>query len=303
MRLVFMGTSGFAVPILAALHSSHTVVAVVTQPDRPSGRGQHVHESPVKKQAAEPRLNIHQPERVRSEDFVATMESLLPLDVMVVAAFGQIIPKSILDMPRLGCVNVHASLLPSYRGAAPIQHAIMNGETVTGVTTMLMDTGLDTGAILLQREVPILQEETAGELEVRLSDTGAQLLLETLVGLRNSSITAIPQDSEQVTLAPSLKREQALVDWNMPASTIVNRVRAFSPRPGAYAEVGGRMLKIWRARAVEIDGGAPGRPVRVSDEGLIVATSSGGVLLTEVQPENRKRMSGAEFARGARISN
>jgi methionyl-tRNA formyltransferase len=301
MRIVFMGTSAFAVPILAALHSNHTIVAVVTQPDRPSGRGQHMHESPVKKRAVGFGLNIHQPERVRAEDFVHTMQSLLPLDTIVVAAFGQIIPKSILDMPQLGCVNVHASLLPKYRGAAPIQHAVMNGETVTGITTMLMDPGLDTGPILLQRDVSILEDETAGELEVRLSDTGAHLLLQTLTGLQDGSVKPIAQDNAQATLAPSLKREQALVDWNLPAKNIVNRIRAFTPRPGAYAEVGGRMLKIWRASAVEIDGATPGQPVRISGEGLIVAASVGGVLLTEVQPENRKRMSGAEFARGARL--
>jgi methionyl-tRNA formyltransferase len=301
MRIVFMGTSPFAVPTLSALLEKHDVVAVVTQPDRPSGRGQHVHESPVKKVAQQADALILQPEKVRDEGFVARMRELGPLDAIVVAAFGQIIPKSILDMPRLGCVNVHASLLPKYRGAAPIHHAIMNGETVTGVTTMLMDPGLDTGAILLKQELAISLDDNTGDLEPRLADFGAGLLIRTLDELNQGAITPIPQDSSLATLAPSLKKEEAAVDWNQPASAIVNRIRAFTPRPGAFTHFKGSAVKILRA-TVGTGEGAPGTVVGVSEDGITVAAGDGAIILVEVQPENKKRMTAAEYARGARIA-
>lgn len=301
MRIVFMGTSSFAVPTLSALLEKHEVVAVVTQPDRPSGRGQHVHESPVKKLAQQSDALILQPEKVREDSFVARMREFGALDAIVVAAFGQIIPKSILDMPRLGCVNVHASLLPKYRGAAPIHHAIMNGEATTGVTTMLMDPGLDTGAILLKQELAISPDDTTGDLEPRLADIGAGLLIRTLDELDAATITPISQDNSLATLAPSIKKEEAAVDWNQPSSQIVNRIRGFTPRPGAFTYLNGTAVKIWNA-TVGTGEGSPGTVVDVGEDGVAVAAGVGAVLLVEVQPENKKRMTAAEYARGARIA-
>jgi methionyl-tRNA formyltransferase len=302
MRIVFMGTSSFAVPALSALLEQTDVIAVVTQPDRPSGRGRHVSESPIKQVAAQSDIPILQPERVREESFVTTIRELGPLDAIVVAAFGQIIPKSILDMPRLGCVNVHGSLLPMYRGAAPIQHALMNGETTTGVTTMLMDPGLDTGPILLQQELDIAPDETAGELEPRLAAVGADLLIRTLQGLELGEIEPVEQDGSRATLARSLKKEDAAVDWNLPAAQIVNRIRAFTPRPGAFTSLGETTVKIWRAGPETAGVSDPGSILHVADGGITVAAGSDAVLLIEVQPENRKRMSAAEFARGMRLA-
>ncbi|MDO8588826.1 MAG: methionyl-tRNA formyltransferase [Armatimonadota bacterium] len=301
MRVVFMGTSAFAVPVLSELREYADVIAIVTQPDRPSGRGRHVSESPVK-QAAKPFDSpILQPERVREQSFVDRMSELGPLDAIVVAAFGQIIPKSILDIPRLGCVNVHGSLLPKYRGAAPIQHAVMNGETRTGVTTMLMDPGLDTGPILLQEETGIGPDETAGDLEARLAEIGARLLIRTLEGLDRGDLKPTPQDDSQATLARSFKREDAAIDWNLPAERIVNTIRAFTPRPGAYALLDGAILKIWRARVAVAGEGSPGSILTTDANGITLAGGTGAVLITEVQPENRKRMSAAEFARGLHL--
>lgn len=303
LRVVFMGTSGFAVPSLRALNKNHQILAIVTQPDRPSGRGRHVIESPVKQEANSLGLPIYQPERVREEGFIEQMRGFEPLDAIVVAAFGQIIPKVILDMPRLGCVNVHGSLLPKYRGAAPIQHAILQGETVTGVTTMLMDPGLDTGPILLQESTDILDGEIYGDLHDRLAEIGARLLIRTLDGLDDGSIQPIPQDHSQATLALSIKREAGAIDWTLPAGRIVNQIRAFTPRPGAYAFLNKSMVKIWRAVSTDDTGKAqPGEVVKVSDEGILVATGDYAALITELQPENRRRMGAAEFARGARLT-
>lgn len=299
MRVIFMGTSSFAVPTLEALRESVEIVAVVTQPDRPSGRGLHVIESPVKQ--ASVGLPILQPERVRAQEFIDELAAIGPLDTIVVAAFGQIIPKAILDMPRLGSINVHASLLPKYRGAAPIQRAVLNAETRTGVTTMLMDPGLDTGPILLREETEIGSEETGGELTTRLAEIGARLLLRTLDELERGTIRPIPQDDSEATLAPSIKKEEAIIDWNQPADAVVNKVRAFAPRPGAYALLERSIVKIWRAEALKDHAGEPGIVLKTADEGITIAASAGAVLLKEVQPENRKRMAAAEFARGARV--
>lgn len=304
MRILFMGTTNFAVPTLKALLASkHSVIGVVTQPDRPAGRGRQLRMSPVKEVALQAGIPIYQPESVRAEDFIALVRDLSP-DAIVVAAFGQIIPRAILEIPRFGSINVHASLLPKYRGAAPVHYALFDGESVTGVTTMLMDPGLDTGPILLQREVPILPEDNQGTLESRLAEVGAELLLETLDRLEQGDVQPQPQDNSLATLAPSLRKEDCAIDWNQDARNIVNRIRGCTPRPGAYTFWQGSPLKIWHARVARESGtnGAPGEVQEVSSEGIVVAAGQGAVLLMDVQPENRKRMQAVEFARGYRIT-
>lgn len=300
-----MGTSRFAAPTLQAIvDAGHEVVAVVTQPDRPSGRGRGVHMSPVKELALSLGLPVFQPEKIRDPQAVEQIRSYEPLDAIVVAAFGQIIPQSVLDIPKYGSINVHASLLPKYRGAAPIHYAIMSGEQKTGVTTMLMNAGLDTGDILLMRETDIGPEETTGELETRLADMGAQLLVETLDKLERGEIQPQPQDHEKATVARSLKREQGQIDWNKSAEEIVNLIRAFAPRPGAYTFLNGTELKIYKASVNNQPTGKyqNGQVIEVARDAIIVAAGQGSVRLIEVQPENRKRMNAGEFARGARIT-
>lgn len=300
MRIVFMGTSEFAVPILKAiLQSRHEVVGVVTQPDKPAGRGRRVRVSPVKQVAEEADVPVYQPEKVSDHQFIQLMKGIAP-DAIVVAAYGQIIPPAILEIPKFGCINVHASLLPKYRGAAPVHYALINGEERTGVTTMMMDPGLDTGPILLQSEVDIHPEDDEGSLEQRLAEVGAQLLLETLDELEAGSLVPVPQDNSKATYAPSVKREECMVNWEENADSIVNRIRGCTPRPGAFALWRGSPLKIWRARALPQEGDtkSPGEVLRVDKLGLFVQAGKGVVCLAEVQPENRTRMHAADFARG-----
>ena len=303
MHVLFMGTGNFAVPSLKALLASGCqVIGVVTQPDRPAGRGRQLKVSAVKQAALEVGIPIHQPESVRSEDFIELVRGLSP-DAIVVAAFGQIIPKAILDIPRFGGVNVHASLLPKYRGAAPVHHALFHGETRTGVTTMLMDTGLDTGPILLQREVEICAEDNEGALEARLAEIGAGLLTETLEGLERGDITPKPQDDSLAVYAPSVKKEDCMISWKEESLSIANRVRGCTPRPGAYTFWRGSPLKIWACHALEDmeATGEPGEIIGVDGNGIIVRAGHGAVLLTEVQPENKKRMRAVDFARGYNV--
>lgn len=299
-----MGTSVFAVPVLEAIAAAgYEIVCVVTQPDRPSGRGQSVHESPVKRVAEKLGIEVFQPEKIRAPESVERVKSFEPLDFIVVAAFGQIVPQVILDIPKHGSINVHGSLLPKYRGAAPIQHAVLAGETVTGVTTMLMDAGLDTGDILLKRELDIEPDENAGELLQRLSQVGALLLIETLAGLELGEITPVPQDNSQATIARSIKPEEGRIDWQKSADEVANLVRAFTPRPGAFTSIAGTRLKVFScsASASIIEGKGPGEVVEISSESVVVAAGTGAVALVEVQPENRKRMTAGEFARGSRL--
>ena len=303
MRVLYMGTGAFGIPTLRALlESRHEVIGVVTQPDRPKGRGREVHVCGVKQIALESRIPVYQPEKVRSDEFIERMRSLAP-DAFVVVAFGQIIPRSLLDVPRCGSVNVHASLLPKYRGAAPIHYALFSGERVTGVTTMLMDAGLDTGPVLLQQELDILPQDNTGSLEERLSEIGAPLLLKTLDGLEKGTIVPTPQDDSSATYAPSIKKEDCRIRWNIPATAVVNRVRGCTPRPGAFASINGVAVKIWECSAVAAEGrgSAPGRVTCVDGAGITVAAGEGSVCLTEVQPECKRRMTGADFARGARM--
>jgi len=301
MRLVFLGTPTFAVPSLERLaNAGHDVLLVVTQPDRPLGRGLRMAISPVKHAAFGLRIPVAQPERVRRPESVGMLRSFAP-DAMVVVGYGQIIPQSIIDIPRFGIINVHASLLPKYRGAAPIQWAIANGETRTGVTTMRIDAGLDTGDILLARETEIGPEENAIELGARLALLGADLLIETLAGLEAGRIVPRKQDPSQATLAPILKKEDGLIDWCQPAESVHNRIRAMQPWPGAYTTFRGQTLHIWRTWVGPVSESAPpGRFVRLNP--LTVSCGEGALELLEVQLEGRRHMIGPAFANGQRLT-
>lgn len=296
MDLVFMGTPQFAVPTLErVVEARHRVLAVYTQPDRPKGRGQKDAPSPVKEAALRLGLHVHQPERVRRPEVVAELQAIKP-DAIVVVGYGQIIPQSIIDIPPLGIVNVHASLLPKYRGAAPIQWSIARGETHTGVTTMMIDAGLDTGAILLKWETEIGPEETSPELAARLAPAGADLLVETLRGLEAGTIVPEPQDPAEATHAPIIKKEDGLLDWTWSAREILNRMRAFVPWPGTYTFFRGQRFHIWKARTAE-----PGRPgvLRTSGRRALVGCGAGeGIELIEVQLEGRRRMPAEAFLNG-----
>lgn len=303
MRLVFFGTPEFAVPSLEALAGAgHPIAAVITQPDRPAGRGGRLEAPPVKTAAQRLGLPVHQPEKIRTPEFVEWLRSLAP-EVMAVVGYGKIIPQNIIDIPPHGIVNVHASLLPKYRGAAPIEWAIAQGETRTGVTTMRIDAGLDTGDILLQRETEIGPEETAVELRRRLAAMGAALLIETLQGLRQATISPRPQDHAQATSAPLLRKEDGRIDWRERAEQIANRVRAFVPWPGAYTWLRGKLLHLWRARPAPTGAaGAPGS-LRAFQQRLWVACGSGTQLeILELQLEGRRRLPAAEFLRGFQLA-
>ncbi|MCS6858763.1 MAG: methionyl-tRNA formyltransferase [Abditibacteriales bacterium] len=302
MRIVFMGTPDFATPSLRAIgEAGHDVALVVTQPDRPAGRGHPLQSSPVKTLAQALGLNIAQPESVNTPEFIEQLRTLAP-DVVVVVAFGQILSKEVLDTPRLGCVNVHASLLPKYRGAAPIQHALMNGETVTGITTLYMTEQVDAGDILLQKRMDISPEDTYGTLYNKLAVLGAEALVETLGRLERGETQGIPQNHAEATHAPSLKKDAGRIDWQQPATAIVNLVRATNPRPGAFTMIQGKTLKIWRAAVVPLVSDSKEPPGQVREvrphEGFVVNAGTGAVLVLEVQAENRRRMLAAEWLRG-----
>jgi methionyl-tRNA formyltransferase len=309
MRLIFLGTPAFAVPTLEAIvKAGHEVAAVLTQPDRPSGRGQNAAASPVKQAALRLGLTVYQPERVRRPEALEYLRGI-PSEAMVVVGYGQIIPQAAIDLAPLGIINVHASLLPKYRGAAPIQWAIVRGETRTGVTTMRIDAGLDTGEMLLKAETEIGPEENALELGARLAAIGADLLVETLAGLRTGSIVAEKQDHAQATLAPLLKKEDGAIDWSQPAQGIHNRVRGLQPWPGAQTGFRGVPLHVWKTKSPTGGSGAeqgfrptysPGQFVSLKP--LVVACGEGVLELLEVQLEGRKRISAADFANGQRLT-
>ncbi len=305
MRVIFLGTPEFAVPSLRALlDSSYEISAVFTQPDRPAGRGQKEQPPPVKTCALNAGIPVFQPEKIRDPENRPLLEDCRP-DFIVVVAYGQILPAWILQIPRFGCVNVHGSLLPAYRGAAPVAWAILNGETVTGITTMLMDEHMDTGPMLLKKEVAIDSFMTAGELAARLADIGAELLLPTLEGLQNGTLHPVPQDGSQASLAPRITKEMALIRWDRPATAIHNQVRGLNPWPLAFAEFQGQRIQILRSSPP--DGGiAQGQGTGVflgpGDRGMRVTCGEGSVLeILEVQPAGKKRISGRDFANGARI--
>jgi methionyl-tRNA formyltransferase len=299
MELIFLGTPAFAVPTLQrVLEAGHKVLTVVTQPDRPKGRGQALSPSPVKEAALAHGLPVFQPQRIRRPEVVEQLAAM-NAEAMVVVGYGQIIPQSIIDLPQHGIINVHASLLPRYRGAAPIQWAIVNGETVTGVTTMRIDAGLDTGDMLLKAETAIGPEESAIELGNRLAVMGADLLVETLA--RIETLVPEKQDPAQPTYARILKKEDGWIDWSLPAAAIHNRVRGLLPWPGAYTKFRGQTLHIWKSRVVDAAAGQPGRVRRVG-KSLQVACGNGSALeVLELQLEGKKRISGEAFANGQRL--
>ena len=300
MRVVFLGSGAFAIPSFEALiEAGHEVAALVTQPDREKGRGRALAPPPLKPVAEARGVPVHQPRRLREEAAQQVLRGLEP-DVQVVVAYGQILPRSVIEIPRHGTVNVHGSLLPRYRGAAPIQWAIVNGERETGVTTMLIDEGLDTGPTLLSRSTPIGEDETAADLEARLAVIGAEVLIETLAGLGAGILRGAPQDHGRASLAPIIRKEDGRIDWTMPADALARRVRGFRPWPGTFTTWRGQPLKVLRAR-VEADGPlAPGE-FTADREGLVVGCGQGTRLrLLEVQPESRRPMSAAAFAAGLR---
>jgi len=299
-----MGSPDFAVPCLEALLGSpHQVAAVVTQPDRPRGRGQKLHFTPVKERALAAGLPVYQPEKVNSEDFYDVLAGLRP-DLFVVVAFGQLLKKKLLALPAMGCVNVHASLLPRYRGAAPIHWSIIKGETLSGVTTMFMDVGMDTGDMILHREIPISAEDTVGSLHDKLAAAGAELLLETVNLIAAGQAPRKSQEHQEATYAPLLQRKDEEISWQRDADQIHNLVRGMNPWPGAYTTLQGQILKVWQTSLAQADAaGRPGRIVEIHPrKGIRVACGRGSLWLTEVQLQGSKRMSGADYARGHRLA-
>ncbi|GAB4240341.1 MAG: methionyl-tRNA formyltransferase [Acidobacteriota bacterium] len=305
MRVLFLGTPQFAVPSLTKLLEDPEidVVGVITQPDRPAGRGKRPTPPPVKEVALAAGLPIFQPERIRGNPEARRILEELQPDVAVVVAFGQILPVEFFEAPPHGTVNVHASLLPRYRGAAPVVHALLNGESKTGVTIMRIDEGMDTGDMLAWREVPIPPEMTAGELEALLAREGAALLIPTLHDYVAGRIRPVPQDPAQATYAPRIKKEDAVIDWTRDAARVHNLVRAMNPKPGAVTSFRGTPVKIWRTLPpAEVIGeeGKPGEILARVGDGLKVACGRGAVIVTELQLPGRRRITGAEFANGFR---
>lgn len=299
MRIVFFGTPEFAVPSLKALlNSEYEILAVVTQPDRQSGRGKHITACPVKHEAQKVRLKILQPQRVREITFIEELKLLNPA-VIVVVAYGQILPSEIIHLPKYGCINVHASLLPKYRGAAPINWAIINGEDKTGITTMLMDEGMDTGPVLLQTETKIGEDDTAESLSKKLSKIGADILMQTLKGLEHGDLKPKPQTGD-ISYAPLFKKTDGLILWSKTATELCNFIRGMSPRPGAYSFLEGKRVKILRATA--LDGVEEmGIINKVTKDNLIVGTGKGLLSILEIQPEGKPVMTIKAFLQGRKI--
>lgn len=303
MNIVFMGTPDFSVgPLQALTAAGHQVLAAVTQPDKPKGRGKAVVMTPVKEAALALGIPVFQPVKVKDEAFLDQLLALQP-DIIVVVAFGQILPKALLDIPPFGCVNIHASLLPKYRGAAPIQWAIIDGEPETGITTMQMDTGLDTGDILEISRVPIGPAETGGSLHEKLSQAGSQLILSTLEKLQQGTIKPIPQPESGSSYAKMLTKSMGDIDWSQEAVKIERLIRGLNPWPSAYTILNGKTLKIWSAKVIDEDlPGVPGEVVLADKRRLYVKTGKGVLSLTCVQPEGKKRMEAEAFLRGYPVS-
>ena len=305
MRIVFIGTGEIGVPTLRALREfKHEVVGVVTQPDKPVGREQKIEQPPIKKALAETKTPTLQPARIKDREPIEEIRALMP-DVIVVMAYGQILPRAVLEIPRIACLNLHASLLPRWRCAAPIQAAIAAGDRATGITAMYMDEGLDTGDILLQRKIDILPNDTGGSLHDRLAQTAPDALLESLRLLSSGGAPRVPQNKTLATYAPKLNREDGRIDWNEPAETIERKIRAYNPWPGAFTKISEqsdqrRNLKIFSAEIVDLSG-KPGE-VLPDDKRLVIAAGEAALSLTEVQLEGKRRMSAAEFLRGRALS-
>jgi methionyl-tRNA formyltransferase len=305
MRIIFCGTPHFAVPTFIRLLAQPDIeiAAVITQPDRPRGRGHQVSASPMKEAAIAANVPVHQPEKIRSPEAQDLLKQLTP-DCIVIIAYGQIIPARLLDIPKLGWINLHASLLPKYRGAAPINWAIANGETETGVTTMCIDAGMDTGNILLQEQIDIAPEETAPELAASMAEAGAPLMLDTLRGLAQGKLAPRPQNNGEASYAPLLKKEDGHIDWNRPAQEIYNRMRGFAPWPGAYTSFRRQTCQIWAEpfSLPTLTRSAPGTIFREDTQILIACGHATLLRLLSVKVEGRKQISAVEFANGARLT-
>ena len=301
MRIVFMGTPDFAVGSLQALCESgkHEILAVVTQPDRPKGRGNKLLQTPVKEYALEQGLTVYQPQKVKTPEFVELLHELQP-ELIVVAAFGQFLSKEILELPKYGCINVHASLLPKYRGAAPIQYAIIKGEKESGVTIMQMDIGMDTGAMLDKVVVPIEENTTMGELHDALREQGAALLLQVIDKIAAGTAVAEPQDNEQATYATLLDRSMEHIDWSKTAQEVHNLIRGFNPAPSTFTKLpNGKSLKIWGSKITDKSStAAAGTVIETGKHSFFVACGEGVLEITEVQPESKKRMPAQVFLNG-----
>lgn len=299
MRIVFMGTPDFSVPTLESLiQSCHQVVGVVTQPDKPKGRGKEIQMSPVKETALRHGISVYQPVRARDEAFVEEMRALKP-DVMVVIAFGQILSRELLEVPAYGCINIHASLLPAYRGAAPIQWAVINGDKETGITTMMMDVGMDTGDMLEKTVVTLDEKETGGSLFDRLSLLGGELILSTLEKLEQGTLIRTPQEHEKATYVKKIPKSLGDIDWTMDAASIERLIRGLNPWPSAYTRWNGKMLKLWEAEVLPDSGlGRCGEVLEADGDRLTVKTGDGVLKINSLQLEGKKRMDTAAFLRG-----
>ena len=299
MRLVFFGTPEFAVaPLKALLDSKHEVIAVVTQPDRQSGRGRKVHVCPVKEEALKAMITVLQPEEVRDPEFIHTLKGIGP-SAIVVVAYGQILPSEIINLPESGCINIHASLLPRFRGASPINSAIIDGATKTGITTMLMDEGMDTGPVLLQEEIEIRPDDTAGSLSDRLSHAGSGLILKTLEAMETGEVKPEPQSGE-ISYAPIMKKTDGLIDWTKSASALLYFIRGMNPWPGAYTFLEGERLKILGVKTLDEDGKA-GTVQRVSKVELVIGAGKGSISVLEIQPPGKKAMRVRDYLQGKKL--
>ncbi|WP_367565613.1 methionyl-tRNA formyltransferase [Lacrimispora sp.] len=303
MRIVFMGTPDFSVSALVSLvDAGHEVLAVVTQPDKPKGRGKEIQMTPVKEKALEYGLPVYQPVKAREPEFVSLLADMKP-DVIVVVAFGQILPKSILDIPRYGCVNIHASLLPKYRGASPIQHAVINGDKESGITTMMMAEGIDTGDMLDQEVIGLDEHETGGSLHEKLSEVGGRLILKTLKKLEEGTAVRTPQDDSKACHVGMIKKSMGDIDWSMDAVSIERLIRGLNPWPSAYTNWDGKVMKLWEATALEKEyEGVCGQVAEVGRDCLIIKTGKGSLSLKELQLQGKKRMDVGAFLRGYPVS-
>ena len=302
MKVVFMGTPDFAVPSLEMLIEKHEVVAVVTQPDKPKGRGKKMVYPVIKEKALEHNITVLQPNKVREEEFIEVLKEL-NADIIVVVAYGQILPESILNMPKYGCINVHGSLLPKYRGAAPIQWSVINGEKKTGVTTMYMAKGLDSGDMLLKGEMDILEDDTFGSLRDRMSLVGAKVLEETLEKIQSGSVERIEQNHNEATYAPMIEKETGHINWEKGSDEIINLIKGMDPQPGAFCIYKDEVLKVWKAVKAEdkYESANIGEIVDINKKGFIVKTNDGALLITEIQAKGGKRMTTDAYMRGHEI--
>lgn len=302
MRIVFMGTPDFAVPSLDILvKNGYEIAAVVTQPDKPKGRGNKLTPPPVKEYAVNNNIPVLQPEKVKTGTFAQELRDIAP-DLLVTVAYGRILPQEVLDIPPFGCINVHGSLLPKYRGAAPIQWSVINGDSITGITTMYTDIGMDTGDMLLKREVEIGKNETAGELHDKLSLIGAEVLIETLKELEKGTLVRIPQPADQATYVTMISKETGRIDWSKTMEQIHNLVRGTDPWPGAYTFYKGERMRVWRTELTDLEKTSkPGEILEVKKEGILVGTGKGNIMLKEIQFDSGKRLKVEQYLAGHSI--